>query len=302
MDLTAIPSDAESHHRTKWSRDLYIYIDDDVVSPSIFVFDRNGKQVYNSLLQIPGVDRMRVEDFESAPDHTLWLCGNSHSPSGQASYFLAHITNDGQDVHFVQTAPYHANQISVAPDGTVWSAGFELVPGAPHDSNDRAKLNDNADTLRHYDGGGKLLASAVPTTAVGDKIRIVNGVLRATQDRVGWYATNANYMEFSPDLKVQTSFPPAPAISQRHKVEGFVLTPSGKSFLVVTHSSPTGRVATLYQLDQVTRAWVEIDSHQLGFDVLPMLQGNDGESLVFMGPPDKSKLQIINISSTVTNQ
>lgn len=296
MDFKALPSDAESHNRTKWSRDLYIYIDDDVVSPSLFVFDRSGKQIYNSLLQIPGVDRMRVDDFEAAPDGTLWLCGSSHAAGGQASSFLAHITNDGQDVHFTETSPYQPNQLSVAPDGTVWTAGLELIPGV-HDSQDRAKLNASADTLRHYDSRGKLLASAVPAASVGDRIRMLEGFLRANQDRVGWSSgRDGTYIEFSPDLRVLNSFPPAPTTNDRNKVEGFALTPAGNCFLVMAHSSPNGRVATLYQLDRGKRTWVEMDVHQLGFDVFPMLEGNDGEALVFMGPPDKSKLRIVSLS------
>ncbi len=308
LDYKSLPSDADLHYRTKWSNGVFIYIDDDPGAPSIYVFDRSGTVKFSTLIQLPEIDRMRVDDFSAAPDGSVWAGGNATSKTGQESFFLAHIAPDGIDVNVIQTTPYSPVQLSVAPDGTVWTAGFALArdgSGNTRDAAGHTHVDERQDVVRHFDSSGKLIVSAIPVSTVG-YLRTRLGFLAANQDRLGWYSpthgTGGAYVEFSPDLKVLHSYPVVPLDSRGTLVEGFALTPSGRAFVKIVHSREDGRPDVLYRLDRTANTWVPVDIPRDAGGWLPMLEGNDGESLVFTGPPDKSKLQIFEVSKVAANK
>jgi hypothetical protein len=88
LDYKSIPSDAEMHHRTKWSNDVFIYVDYDPGAPSLYVFDRSGEPRFSAMIQLPEADRIHVDDFAAATDGSIWAGGGAISRSGQESFFL----------------------------------------------------------------------------------------------------------------------------------------------------------------------------------------------------------------------
>lgn len=299
LDYRSLPSDADIHHRTKWSNDVFIYIDDDQAAPSLYVFDRSGQVKFSTMILIPGVDRIRVDDFAAAPDGGVWAGGGAIWRIGQESSFLAHIAPDGMDVNIVQTTPFRPCQLSVAPDGTVWTVGYALT----RDAKGQTDIDQNQDVLRHFDASGKLRASAIPLSTVGWQ-RAFNGYLSAYSDRVGWYSPKHGagaYVEFSPDMKVLHSYPIVPAVDRHSGIEGFALTPSGHAYVKLVHSQEDGRPEVLYELDRTANDWAPVEIPRDAIYGIPMLEGNDGELLVFTGPPDKSKLQFFDVSWRVSH-
>jgi hypothetical protein len=276
---------------------VFIYIDDDEAAPSLYVFDRSGQVKFSAMIQIPAVYQVRVDDFAAAPDGSVWAGGDAISRSGQHSSFLAHIAADGADINVVQTTPYRPCQLSVARDATVWAVGYALT----RDATGQTHVDQSQDVLRHFDSSGRLLTSAIPANTIG-LARAFTGYLAASQDRLGWYSPTHGtgaYVEFSPDMKVLHSYPIVPAADRGTGVEGFALTPTGRAFVKIVHSREDGRQDVLYELDRAANDWVPVDTSRDAYGGIPMLEGNDGESLVFTGPPDKSKLQIFEVSKVV---
>src|SRR6185437_16940378 len=127
LDYSSLPSDADLHHRTKWSNGLFLYIDDDEAAPSIYIFETSGHIKFEAMIQVPGADRIRIHDFAAAPDGSIWGCGKAISKTGQESFFLTHVDDGSGDVHIIQTPSYWPRQLSVAPDGTVWTVGHGIT-------------------------------------------------------------------------------------------------------------------------------------------------------------------------------
>lgn len=298
MDYSVLPSDAEMHNRTKWSNGLHIFIDDDAGAPSLYAFDRAGKPVFSAMIQIRGANRIRIYDFAASADGGIWASGWAMSGSGRQRYFLARIDHDGQTARIIETTPYWPTQLAVAPDGTVWTIGRE----AAYDAQGKwSGADPSKDVLRHFDESGKLIGSAVPYGTVG-LVRAFTGYLVATQDRIGWYSPTKGagaYVEFSPDMKVIHSYPMPSSAVGHSATWGFALTPSGNAFVVIAHPKGENVAPVLYELNRTTQTWVAVEGIPTapsgGF---PMLEGNDGESLILRGPPDKSKLQVVDVAHT----
>ncbi len=300
MNYLSLPSDFGPHHRTKWSNDWLILIDDDPGAPSFWEFDRSGNPVFNSLILIPSANHTRFDDFAAGPDGTIWAAGHATSGEGQQSSFLARITDNGQSVQIIRTTPYRPCQLSVAPDGTVWTVGFEVKLNA----DGLRKVDPSRDALRHFDASGRPIASALPVSSISP-LRAHTGYLVANQDRIGWYAPPAFngaavYVEFSPvSMQILGSYPPVPAEpGSRYLVESFTLTPSGQAFAVLTYpvGGQQGYPNVLYKLDRNSKTWVAVAVPRDKDGYIPMMQGNDGESLIFTGTPDVSKVQVFDIS------
>lgn len=293
LNYNSLPSDAQIHHRTKWSNNEFIYIDDDDAAPSFYVFDRSGQIKFSSMIQIPRVNEIRVDDFAAAADGSVWAGGHATSGTGQRTFFLAHVVSPGTDVQIIQINSYRPCQLTVASDGTVWTAGY----GVSRDSSGQTRTDVNQDVLRRFDASGKLMASAMPGSSI-DLMRARLGFLAANKDRVGWYSpTNGAgvYVEFSPDMKVLHSYPVVSLTRRGGFLEELSLTPTGQAFVAIMHSNHS----TLYRLDRTTSAWVTVEGLQNTQGNVPRLEGNDGESLVFIDSITKSKLQLLDVSQTV---
>jgi streptogramin lyase len=250
------------------------------------------------MIQIPRVDRIRLDDYAAAPDGGVWTAGSAVSTTGQQSYFLAYIASGATDIRIIQTNPYHPRQLSVAPDGTVWTAGYAVMP----DGKGGNRQDGNQDSLRHFDASGNLIASAMPAGSVGP-LRAAVGFLVANQDRIGWYSPaygNGAYVELSPDMNVLRSYPVAHTPDKSSRTEGLVVTPSGRVFATVMHTGPRRPSSALYELDRSANDWVAVEAPQDTKGNVPWLEGNDAESLVFTGPRDKSKLQVFELSQVAS--
>jgi hypothetical protein len=305
LDFRSLPGDAFEHARTKWSKDVFILIDDDRGAPSLYMFDRAGHIKFDGMIQIAGAVNVRVTDFASAGDGSVWTCGYADSATAQRSFFLAHLTDDGQGAQIIRTNPYAPWYLTVAPDGTLWTVGYGLG------SDDAVDLT--LDSLRHFDSSGKLIRAAIPTDSVGI-IRAKLGYLDSYQGRLGWYSPTTGiqkradgspfpeaYLEVSAnDATVVHSIPALPR-NRGDYPSGFAITPSGRVFVEMYHS---GGHTTLHELDRGGNRWVSVDGPRNRDGEISRLQGNDGESLVFsdtLAAKSQLTLQIVDLSQTVTH-
>jgi hypothetical protein len=261
------------------------------------MFDRSGQVKFDAMIQIPDASNVRILDFTTAPDGSVWASGLANATGGQRSFFLAHITNDGQPVQIIRTNPYQPSYLTVAPDGTVWTMGYALAGN---------RVDKTQDSLRHFDASGKLIASAVPAGSL-NLLRMVNGYLDFYQGRLVWYSPisgsngdrtvpDSAFVEISPtDLTVLSSYP-GPPRNWNDYIDGFAVTPSGRAFAQVYHPRAKGR-PELYELDRGRSRWALADGPLDQSGHSSSLEGCDAESLVFsdLRGETKQKLQVVDL-------
>jgi hypothetical protein len=172
--------------------------------------------------------------------------------------------------------------ISVAPDGTVWTIGCEMID---HKS-DAPGLDPNAGVLRHFDQAGKLIGSTDPQSryvAPHQTVRLQSGYLVAKSDRIGWYSPRwgkaGRYVEISLPSMKESVYPGLPPLPTGSMIAGFALTNAGTASLsVYDRNSP--RRWTTYAFDRATSKWIPAQVPAVGGSVDPGLVGSDGDQLV----------------------
>jgi hypothetical protein len=277
------PTVDQVHGELKWSHGGFLYMDAiGGLAPSFQTLDREGKLLSKTVVSVPQAGEYWPCDFDRGTDGTIVFVGGTYSASGQAAPFIAWISPSGQTEQVVRTFPYYANHVSIAPDGSVWTIGLEMIN---HHTSDPA-LNPSSGVLRHFNRQGKLTASVWPQadfTAASDAGRLTEGKLIATSDRVGWYSSVFRvdkYLELSIPSMTQQAYPGLPRDLSGKIVDQFALTEAGGATVMVQDRSPGHR--TTYQLDRATSQWIQLQVPALGgYPYAPHLLGSDGESLVF---------------------
>jgi hypothetical protein len=145
-----------THGAIKWSHGAFLYMESGY-PPAFYTLDREGNWIYSAAFRAPNGALAWSNDYDRETDGSIVLAGQYSSDQG-AVPFLAWISVDGKTQRLVPTTPYFPYMLSVAPDGTVWTIGHEMINGDPK----APGLEPDAGVLRHFDGTGKLLGSALP--------------------------------------------------------------------------------------------------------------------------------------------
>ncbi len=275
-----------SHGALKWSHGAFLYMDfnSSGLPPTFHTLDGDGKLISSVTLNIPGAAHFWPGDFDRGSDGSIVFAGGSYSANGQAAPFIAWISPDGKTSRVIGTYPYHPSMISVAPDGTVWTVGCEMIN---HRSN-APGLDPNAGVLRHFDTTGKFIGSVESQSGYVKEHktnRLFSGFLIATGDRVAWYSTregkDSRYIEFSTESMKPSSYKGLPTLPGTGMVTGFALTDASVPYLCVERSNPHSR--TTYFFDRDKSEWIALDVPVIGDPPgTPRLIGSDGEQLVLL--------------------
>ena len=171
-----------------WGGNAILVADGSSEEPSSFLaFDRSGNLVFNSGFSIPDAAHTNVYSYARGGDGTVALCGVAFASDGRRAPYVAWIAADGSAQHVIRTEPYTPNLISIAPDGTLWTVGYELNAEAGEESG----VDPNAGVLRHFERSGKAIAAYIPRSSIGNSVLLdsINGFLSSSSDRVGWLVT-----------------------------------------------------------------------------------------------------------------
>jgi hypothetical protein len=270
-----------THGAIKWSHGAFLYMESGY-PPAFYTLDREGNWIYSAAFRAPNGALAWSNDYDRETDGSIVLAGQYSSDQG-AVPFLAWISVDGKTQRLVPTTPYFPYMLSVAPDGTVWTIGHEMINGDPK----APGLEPDAGVLRHFDGTGKLLGSALPQSRFKtphEKFRLHSGFLVAKGDRLGWYGPregNGQYVEISTATMAVQSYPGLqPAPSRYDRACGLAVSDSGVVTVQIEDRSPLARAT--YSFDRATSKWVPLQVPAIGgYNFTPILAGTDGESLVF---------------------
>lgn len=271
-----------THGAMKWSHGAFLYKESGTYPPAFYTLDREGNWIYSATFRGPNGAHVSSYDYDRGTDGSIVLSGAYSSDQG-AVPFLAWSSADGKTQRLVPTTPYFPYMLSVAPDGTVWTIGYEMInwdskaPG----------LDPEAGVLRHFDASGGLLGSALPRSRFKtpyESFRLASGLLVAKGDRLGWYAPregSGQYVEVSTATMAVQSYPGLqPTPSRCDMAVGLAVSDSGVVTVQIEDRSPLAR--TTYSFDRATSKWVPLQVPAIGgYNFTPRLVGSDGESRVF---------------------
>lgn len=172
----------------KWSHGAFLFQN---VSgggpPTFYALDRQGQLVSEVTANIPDSANVSGGTCDRREDNSIVFIGQAWSAYGQPAPFIGMISADGRTERIIRTAPYWPYSLTIAPDGTFWTLGYEMV-----DHNTSAPgLDPNAGVLRHFDRSGQLLGATGPQSQFVKLYTtrgLGSGKIAATNDRVGWYA------------------------------------------------------------------------------------------------------------------
>lgn len=260
-------------------------------APVLRAFDANGKSILDYRIAISGVDdvRIRSSGFARGTDGSLAFVGSATWQDSSSGGIVAWVSPDLKRQTAIRVSPFSPSAVTVASDGTIWVAGWELVAGR--------EVNPNHPVLRRYSRDGQLLGSFLPKSDVppqanqlwhpAEKSRLV-----ASRDRVGWYSEVAGlYVEFLPDgteLKRYSTVKPDP----KSFVHGLALCDGGSVFASSQLHGPSGAVSgwKIFALDRQNGQWISMARTERwgmlygcdGND--PVAQLNGGSVLTWLAP------------------
>lgn len=249
--------------------------------PNLSVTDRRGLTV-NPAFSIPGSSKIDVFSYSRGADGTMALCGNAFAYDGSHARYIGWISGDGTTQSAIRMGPYLPNLITAAPDGTLWTLGYELIDGSER----KPGVDVNAGAIRHFDKTGKQLGAYVPRSSIGSKVDLAYGELVASVDRVGWYSYEHGqeraYIEVTKPGTV-TRFPQPKADPNSYwQLSGIALTASNRVFVSIQVDD--GRVK-LYTLDREKQEWVLVPSPPAFAGTKGVrLLGAEGDELAFLLP------------------
>jgi len=260
-----------------------------VASPSVLVFDSSGTQVLSATLTIPEAAQTYVDGYARSADGSIAACGASYASDGRGAPFIALISADGNAERVIRMEPYWPVLITVAPDGTLWTVGYEQNANR----SEKSGVNLNASVLRHFDRSGKPLGAFLPRSSFRNPVELNrhHGYLLTSADRVGWFHWlndgQGAYHEVSPAGEI-TSYPipRLPSLKTDLMVDGVAMPDFGDVF-VSMRDAGLHEGYFVFKLDRQLGQWSQtvLSGPRVAGD-FAVLWGSSGSDLVFQLPSD----------------
>lgn len=226
---------------------------------------------------IPGAEQLLIWAVAASADHTIAIAGTAVGGNSQGSGFIGIIPPDRGKKLIVRTTPYIPMAITAAPDGVIWTVGWDMEDG-----------NRAVNILKRFGPSGVLLSSrnmaVEPAPGRPDSDVSEGSRLRSSADRVGWLTGAGQYLEFSFDGSEISRFG-VPAY-QPGKQNGFVLRTffylalgENKEVLVeiMGASRPNG---SFWRLNRDARGWTPVNVGGEQLSPSAWLLGFDGNELM----------------------
>jgi hypothetical protein len=283
----------------RWTGGALIAIEnDDTATPIIHMYDETGQEMLPIAFSIPGAQVIHIQGFSRGSDGTFavagWIAGQDLRPK---EGFLSLVSPDHRTIQTTRPAPYFPASVTIAPDGTLWTMGAEMVNGNPA----APGLDPRHGLIRHFDKNGSQIGAFVPRSDIG-KWPGLGALMASSKDRVGWYARSAQlYYEVTFDGKA-TRFPGIASPGDRTLVDALALTDDNQVFAEARQSQ---KGSQLYRLDRTSGAWVPIAAPAgttvvlpSGVTAGPSLFGGDGNRLAFQGyDPQNYEIKFFNVGA-----
>ncbi len=230
----------------RWTGGILV-VRDHPSGPAIQTFDPRGRREIITL-RVPEASEIRLYDAIRQPDGSFAAAGTAYVSSGAAA-FVWRISAAGMRQNAIPTAPYVPDAVTVAPDGTLWTAGIQKQTVRLSFENFAEKF----DVIRRFTPEGRPAGSWIDYKSVSNWYAHATGLLAAAPDRVIWYPYPkgaAEYYEFSLDGQSLRHYPGA-LMRQGEEFKGAALCGGD---LFVARQTP-GTKGDIVKFDRNTRAW-----------------------------------------------
>jgi len=194
--VQTVPLPSQVHTVGRWSGGALLIVRNEHSAAPVFeAYDRQGAKVQTFTLQIPNAVLVSIlsGQFARNYDGSLAIAGVAYDSQNHGTNFLALISPGGGQQTIIRTDQYFALVVTIAPDGTTWTAGSEGSSGA---------ATVIPGIIRRYAADGKLLGVALAPSQFGSKGRDAAAQSRfaVSKDRVDWYSPAEHVIvEFSLD-------------------------------------------------------------------------------------------------------
>jgi hypothetical protein len=271
-----------------WSGGFLVPIENNGLdAPALHFIGDTGVEAQPLVFSIPGASSTLIDGVARGSDGTWVVCGRAHDREGKGGGFISWLSPDRQNVTTIRSYPYNAEEITIAPDGTTWTQGIEVVSGNDWVGSDHG-------VIRRFDKSGKLMGQYIPRNSIPEvSLGLQEGKLATNKDRVGWYVNHSHeYFELTYDGDKVSRPVSYPGIAPRVEppsawITGMAMMDNGDVYISAQRRDELP-VDQLYRLDRVKRTWIPVPAPTFPDGTPnngPLILGGDGERLALFGGP-----------------
>jgi hypothetical protein len=263
----------------RWNGNALVGIEiSDSKTPLVYAIDREGLRE-DLWIELPGAEAVHVQSAAGGFDGAIALVGGAVGADSRGGHFLMWISPDRQRKIVTQIEPYVGEVVTIAADGTIWTAGALRNDTYVRDA---AKAN----VLKRYDKSGKELGSQSMRARARPGIApdaVSLSYLMASGDRVGWFTNGCEYIEFSLDGRELERFDGPSGVDSKH-ISGVALDAENGLFLGKKGDGTFGVLG----FDRSSRAWNAASvtgtdtprwARILGFDGMTLITTEQSEAM-----------------------
>jgi hypothetical protein len=260
-------------------------------SPTFELTDHDG-HTERVPFELPDTAYIQGLRYSGGADGSIIAIGTALKGKSSGACFIAWISPDRKHQTVIQAYPFVPEALAVASDSTIWSVGTLF------DDDKMKTIADNV--IRRYDTSGKLLSSltvsGLRAPAGWGNDATMGSALRASRDRIGWFTSGDQYLEFSLEGREMERFEgpsgwgaPSRDPTLNYWVVGFALS-SENQVVVTAILAKDEKSERMVVLNRTARTWYPVlltggdpsERHRLvGFDGTEMItQGVNLRTLV----------------------
>jgi hypothetical protein len=241
-------------------------------------YDPGGHFAYQEILDVPGGSEPVVRDVDFDSDGNAAVGVSARGGASGMIFGILLLDSGGRQTRFIDTGRYLPTHLAIAPDGSIWTIGWQRDAVSTVEGFARAERQDYM-IVRHFSADGQRLSAYLPRSSFPPGLEPASqgsGVyMGVTQDRVGILAFsgktggNTEWLELDWDGNVL----------ERSRTDNLHLAGSWGAFTADDHVYLQGpKWGQVYTLDHASHTWNLFQ--QLG---VGMLMGADSNNLVYRG-------------------
>ena len=272
-NTVVLPSDIRNVGHKFWSNGFLAVREID--GATLHLHDRAGKRLWTTKLTVPEAARASVFPVTIWPDGSVVAGGGGVSADGVRTAFLAFISPAGEITRLVRTAPFVAQHLTVARDGSLWA--FGRVFGDWGETKDKPHM-----MVRKYSRDGSELGAVLPRAAFPDWPHPAKeAAMAGWKDRVGFVTMDGEWVEISTETGEQV-FRRKLAQPKGFRLHGAAYGPEGDLYLSGRARDAANKAIQVYaRLDRASGTWIDVTPSANGTPYSGLtIVGAEGDSVV----------------------
>jgi hypothetical protein len=264
----------------KWSGHYLLDIEDNNTASPLLKIVRGEHEVERISFDIEGVSVLTVTDYAARLDGAIVLCGIARGSGPRLATVIVWVDSDRKRRLVTRVWPYVPEKLVFAADGTLWTAGS--IHEEPGDS--MAERN----VIERFDSSGKLLNLLRPHPKVdpAEGSEPYHSYLMASRDRVGWFTSGNQYIEYSLAAQELARYSGPPGADPMRDLCGVGLDQANGLAVCVRQKDTT----SVLMLNRAHGSWQPVLPDEKRSS---LLLGYDGQTLVMSSLPSTDESWVL---------